>query len=104
MLKRRYEILLPLAHNDGRPVDENVLEQTREELVQRFGGLSAFPQSVLGIWVYDDQRYEDASMMLTIDVEDSAENRQWLSGFKQVLLERFEQLEIYIVSYPVDIL
>jgi hypothetical protein len=104
MLKRRYEILLPLKHNDGRPVSEEVINLTREELVARFDGISVHPQSILGIWVHEGVRYEDNSVRWTIDVEDTPENREFLMDFKAVLLQRFEQLEIYIASYPVDIL
>ena len=47
MLKRRFEILLPLRHNDGRLVSDDKLNQTREELVERFDGISVQPQAVL---------------------------------------------------------
>ena len=104
MLRRRYEILLPLRHNDGRPVSDDILNQTREELVERFDGVSVQPQSILGIWWHEDVRYEDTSVRLTVDVEDTPENRQFFIEFKATLLQRFEQIEIYIVSYPVDIL
>ena len=104
MLKRRYEILLPLAHNDGRPVDRKKVEQSREELVERFDAVSVQPQHVLGIWVQQGIRYEDTSLRLIVDVEDVPEIRQFFVEFKKTLLERFEQIEIYIVSYPVDIL
>jgi hypothetical protein len=62
MLRRRYEILLPLKHNDGRPVSDEALNQTREELVDQFEGVSVVPQSVLGIWVHEGVRYEDTSV------------------------------------------
>jgi hypothetical protein len=104
MLRRRYEILLPLTHNDGRPVAPDKLNETREELVARFDGVSIQPQSVLGIWVQAGTRYEGTSVRLTVDVEDTPENRQFFSDFKQTLLVRFEQIEIYIVSHPVEIL
>jgi hypothetical protein len=104
MLKRRYEILLPLKHNDGRPVSDEALNLTREELVERFDGVSVHPQSVLGIWVFEGVRYEDTTVRLTVDVEDTPENRQLFVDFKPVLLQRFEQIEIYITSFLVDIL
>jgi hypothetical protein len=104
MLKRRYEILLPLKHNDGRPVSDDKLNQTREELVNQFDAVSVQPQSILGIWLHEGVRYEDTSVRLMVDVDDTAENRQFFADFKQVLLQRFEQIEIYIASYPVDIL
>jgi hypothetical protein len=56
MRKRRYEILLPVRHNDGRPVSWELLEQTREELVARFGGITVAPQTYLGIWVQESTR------------------------------------------------
>src|SRR5262249_34248419 len=68
MLRRRYEIQLPLKHNDGRPVSDDKLNQTREELVERFDGISVQPQSILGIWVHEGVRYEDTSVKLIVDV------------------------------------
>lgn len=104
MRKRRYEILLPIRFNDGRPVSGELLEQTREELMSRFTALQIQPHTVLGLWVYEGSRYEDELRRITVDVEDTPDNQQFFVSFKQKLLERFEQIEIYIVSYPVDIL
>jgi hypothetical protein len=89
--------------NDGRPVSGELLEQTREELLAQFRGLTIAPHTVLGLWVYEGARFEDEQRRFTIDVEDSAENQQFFVDFKSKLLDRFEQIEIYIVSYPIDI-
>ena len=43
-------------------------------------------------------------LRFVIDVEDTPENEQFFTQYKPILLERFAQIEIYIVSYPVDIL
>jgi hypothetical protein len=104
MRKRRYEIHLPLKHNDGREISGELFEQTREELVTRFEGLTLDPAIVFGIWVHNGTRYQDQLILWTVDVEDSPENQQFFVSYKQVLLQRFEQLEIYIVSYPVEII
>jgi hypothetical protein len=104
MQKRRYEILLPVRFNDGQPVSGELLEQTREELVARFHGLSIAPHTVLGLWVFEGARFEDEFRRFTIDVEDTSENRQFFVDFKATLLQRFAQIEIYIVSYQVDVL
>jgi hypothetical protein len=104
MLRRRYEMLLPLRHNDGRPVSDEALNQTREELVEHFDAVSVQPQSIQGIWMHEGVRYEDTSVKFIVDVDDTPENRQWFSTWKGQLLLRFEQIEIYIVSYPIDIL
>jgi hypothetical protein len=104
MQKRRYEILLPLAYNDGRPMSGEAFEQTREELIARFGGLSLLPEPVRGYWVHEGTRYEDQSVRVVIDVDDTPENRQFFLDFKPTLLQRFEQIEIHLISYVIEVL
>ncbi|MCI0462293.1 MAG: hypothetical protein L0Z62_35525 [Gemmataceae bacterium] len=93
---------MPLTHNDGRPVSPEQFAQTRDELIAQFGALTFLPQPVFGIWVHEGTRYEDESRRLLVDVEDTPENEQFFASFKATLMERFEQIEIYIISYPID--
>ncbi len=104
MRKRRYEILLPLKHNDGRPVSDESLEQTREEIVNQIDGVTFFPQTIIGIWSQTGARYEDELVRIFVEVDETPENHQFFVDFKKKLLERFDQLDIYIAYYPVDIL
>ena len=103
MRRRRYEMLLPLWYNDGRPIDEELFEQTREELVAQFGGVCFQPSVLRGVWVHAGSRYEDELRRLTVDVEDAPGVQQFFADYKATLRERFQQIEIYIVSYLVDI-
>ena len=48
MRRRRYEILLPLTHNDGRPVSPEKFQQTKDELIAQFGALSMSAFAVIG--------------------------------------------------------
>jgi len=48
-------------------------------------------------------RYDDRLFPLSIDVEDTAEHRACIAHFKSHLLERFDQLEIDLTSYPIDL-
>jgi hypothetical protein len=103
MPKRRYEILLPIMHNDGRQVSPDKFFLTFEELIARFGAFTGYPAPVQGTWVHEGVRYQDESRRIYLDVEDTPENRQFFTEFKLNLRERFEQIEIYIVSYPIEI-
>jgi hypothetical protein len=94
---------LSVTYNDGRPIEPEKLYQTRDELVAQFGAVSLVPHPVLGVWVREGARYEDELRRLTVDVDDTPENQHFFAGLKARLCERFEQIEIYIVSYPVDI-
>jgi hypothetical protein len=40
---------------------------------------------------------------LSVDVEDTVEHRDWIAHLKSHLLKRFQQLDIYVTSYPIDI-
>ncbi|HMC65787.1 MAG TPA: hypothetical protein VKI65_12685 [Gemmataceae bacterium] len=66
--------------------------------------MTIIPHTVLGLWLYEGSRFEDEQRRFVVDVDDTPENREFLLSYKKMLLERFEQIEIYIASYPVDIL
>src|SRR5438045_2446338 len=102
MQKRRYEILLPLILNDGMPIKPELYDLTRDELLERFGGLTHSPQPRSGYWKDKDQRYQDELLLYIIDVDDTEENREFFTFYKPTLLERFQQIEIYIISYLID--
>jgi hypothetical protein len=102
MRKKRYEILLPLKFNDGQPVPPESFEQTREELVGQFGAISYGPSVTHGIWIHEGVRYEDDLFRFSIDVDDTEENRLFFVSLKNLLLERFKQIEIYLASYPIE--
>ena len=104
MRKRRFEILLPLTYNDGRPVSPDRFQQTRDELIAQFGAVSMSAFAVIGAWVHEGTRYEDELRRFTVDVEDIPENQHFMAAYKKTLLERFEQIEIYMVSFPVEII
>jgi hypothetical protein len=108
MTKRRYEILLPTRHNDGRSLlvrETHRLEQTLRETVERFGAMSYSPNAILGVWRNaEGQMYDDNLFSLTIDVDDTAANREYFVQLKHVLAERFEQEEVYIATYAVELL
>jgi hypothetical protein len=95
---------LPLTFNDGRPVPGEAYEQTREDLVAQFGGVTMLSGSARGVWIHAGTRYEDDSIRFVVDVEDTAENRQIFVTYKPTLLQRFQQIEIYIASYEIDVI
>jgi hypothetical protein len=103
MRRRRCEILLPLTHNDGGRSARRRFQQTKDELIAQFGAVSMSAFAVIGAWVHEGTRYED-ELRLTVDVEDSPENLHFLAAYKKTLLERFEQIEIYMVTFPVEII
>ena len=101
---RRYEILVPLLFNDGRPVPEPLLAQTFAELRERFGAASWETQTVRGTWQYQGEVYLDNLTRFFVDVPDLPEHRAFFRDFKQKLKARFDQPEIWITSHPLDVI
>ena len=104
MSRRRYEILLPLRYNDGSTVEPEKLFETQEELVAAFGALTTSPEQFRGIWMQEGQRFEDEHFRIVVDIEATLENRAFLARFKERLKERFRQIDIWIVSYEIEVL
>src|SRR5437016_2286321 len=100
---RRYEILLPTRYNDGRPIEQERFTLTRRELVAAFGAITWNPERLQGIWSQGGQVFEDANIKVVIDVEDTPEVENFFCRFKATLKSRFQQIEIWMVSYPVRI-
>lgn len=100
----RFEILLPLAFNDGRPVPREFLAETAAEIQARFGGVSWEPQVIEGIWRSGGVDYRDRLNRIFVDAEDSPENRQFFVNLKARLKTRFEQLDIWLTVHPIDVL
>ncbi len=55
----RFEILLPLFYNDGRPIEREKFVHTDDELVRQFGATSTDTVVVRGHWVYQGTLYHD---------------------------------------------
>lgn len=100
---RRYEVLLPLQFNDGRDVSPEWLAEAVLEVVEYFGAASYETQNVEGHWRHAGVLYRDNLVRVVVDVPDSPKNRQWMKAFKSRWKVRLEQLELWMVSYRIDL-
>jgi len=74
---RRYEILLPLRFNDGKPVAKALLAATVLELEARFGAVSSETQIIHGRWRGGGKAFADDLIRVYVDVEDTPEVRSF---------------------------
>ena len=100
---RRFEVLLPLQFNDGRDVAPEWLAEAVLEIVDHFGAASYETQKVEGHWRYGGVLYRDNLVKIVVDVPDSAKHRQWMKQFKEQWKVRLEQLELWMVSYRIEV-
>jgi hypothetical protein len=102
--RRRFELLLPLRFNDGQLVPDDLVADTLIELESRFGAVSCETQTIRGFWRHEEQPFRDDLVRVFVDVADLPEARDFFVEFKERLKTRFQQLDIWLTTYPIEVL
>jgi hypothetical protein len=92
-----------LNYNDGRLIEPEKFDQTAEELCDRFGGVTQDTVRITGTWKYGGTRYRDDLLRMRVDTNDPAAN-VFLQAQKEVWKNRFEQIDIWITAYEIEII
>lgn len=100
---RRYEVLLPTQFNDGRDVPGEWLAEGVLEIVERFGAASYETRKVEGHWRHAGTVYRDTLVKLVVDVPGSEESRNWMRQLKARWKDRLEQIDLWVVSFTVEV-
>jgi hypothetical protein len=101
---RRFELLLPTKFNNGDPVPSELFADTLLELEEQFGAVSSETQLIEGRWRSQGELYRDELVRVFCDVVDTVENRQFFVAFKDRLKLRFQQLDIWMTTYPLEVI
>jgi hypothetical protein len=101
--RRRFETLLPLQFNDGRDVPASLLGEAVQELFECFGAVSVETRAMEGRWRHEGVIYRDNLSRLIVDVPDTVVNCRWMSRFKSRWKKRLKQLDLWIVTYRIEI-
>ncbi|TFI59486.1 hypothetical protein E2493_04660 [Sphingomonas parva] len=97
------EILLPLCDNEGHRFGHAPYEQVREELVARFGGLTAFTRSPAeGLWEDEGERSRD--QIVIFEVMSDGIDRNWWEKYRAELEILFRQERIIVRAHEVEII
>ena len=96
------EIFLPLKRNDGSDQPRELFGDVRRELIERFGGLTAFTRAPAeGLWESGDGNVDRDSIVI-FEVMTDALDRAWWADFRRRLEAMFEQEAIVIRASAVD--
>ena len=100
---RRYEMLLPLRFNDGQAVPDDLIAETLIALEQQFGAVSCDTQTTRGYWRHEGEAYRDELVRLYLDVPDTPANRDFFAQFKEQLKAKFQQIDIWMTTYSLEV-
>ena len=101
---RRFELLLPRRFNDGQSVPDELIAGTLLELEERFGAVSCETQTIRGLWRHDDELFRDDLIRVFVDAPDVPESRRFFLDFKERIKARFRQIDIWMTTYPIEVL
>lgn len=96
------EIFLPLQRNDGSPQPRELFGEVRKQLVEKFGGLTAYSRSPAeGLWEREEGSV-DRDAIVIFEVMAEALDRGWWADYRARLETMFEQDAVVIRSAEVE--
>ncbi|MGD0138760.1 MAG: hypothetical protein ABSD28_07790 [Tepidisphaeraceae bacterium] len=101
---RRFEILLPLRFNGGRPVPGELIAETLIELEQQFGAVSSETQTIQGQWRHQGGTFRDDLTRVFVDAPDTVTSVEFFRRVKETLKARFQQIDIWMTTYPIEVI
>jgi hypothetical protein len=96
-----YDLYLPLHHNDGRPIPEEKLDRMKKLLVERFGGLTHFPQENEGLWKMGGKVFRDRIVIYRVLAEEAGAARAFFERLRDQLKTDLGQADVLIVEREV---
>jgi len=74
------------------------------ELEERFGAVSCETQTIRGLWRHEDELFRDELIRVYVDAPDLPESRQFFLDFKERAKAKFRQIDIWMATYPIEVL
>ena len=98
------QIFLPLYDNDGNALPQSLFGQVRDELVERFGGLTAHSRSpARGLW----QEQDGATVrddLVVYEVMAETIDEAWWQTYRHTLEQGFRQESIVVRALTIRLL
>ena len=97
------QILLPVYDDQGRPRLQETYAGIRDELIAKFGGLTAFMQSPAeGFW-NPEGNHTSKDDIIMIEVMASEADREWWGHYRKRLEEKFTQESIVVRAIAIEL-
>jgi hypothetical protein len=97
-------VLIQLLLPTSRPASDGAVADTRRELVEAFGGLTAYVRTPAeGDWTSPEGARERDTVIM-IEVAARSFDRTWWRAYASTLATRFGQQAIHVRAVPVELL
>ena len=97
------QLLLPAVDGEQR-VETERLTRTRHELVDRFGGITAYLRApAQGVWT-SSEGHREQDHMIMVEIVTKTLDRTWWRQYTAELARRFEQEVIHVRALQIEVL
>ena len=98
------QLLLPTKGADGAAYADELLTHTRQELLERFGGLTAYLRSpAAGAWTSPSGRVDEDAVVM-VEVLAPTFDVPWWRQYAGALRERFQQESLHVRASEITVL
>jgi hypothetical protein len=97
------QLLLPLYHNDGRATHGNELRRVRDELTERFGGLTVYSRAPAeGLWEEPREGERVRDDVVIYEVMVHLLDVEWWRTYRESLERRLGQEELVVRALEIQ--
>lgn len=97
------QLLLPLYADGGERLPQDLFAAVRQELVDRFGGLTAYSRApARGLWDDGGGVERDDIVVYEVMVQDL--DRAWWAAYREALTTRLKQKELVVRAQGIELL
>lgn len=98
------QLFLPMYDNQGEKLPVSLYRQVREELMEKFNGITAYTRSPAhGLWQPEEGKTVQDDLVI-YEVMTAEMDREWWRAYKALLEQRFAQQEMLIRAQAIDLL
>ncbi len=96
------QLLLPRFDNDGKAFPNEHFRQVRQQLLDRFSGLTCYSRTPAEGYWENDSSGTDRDEIIIFEVMSQQLDRQWWQNYRQECERLFRQEEIVIRSQTIE--
>ena len=97
------QILLPTHDNDGKPFGEQVLAAIHADLVEKFGGLTAYSRApARGTWSPEGAKTLDD--IVVVEVMTEMLETRWWKDFRTRLEQTLRQERVIVRAHRIEVI
>ncbi len=99
------QVLLPVLDNSGQPLPAELYHTVRDELAERFGGLTAYTRAPAeGLWKEESAAKTSRDDIVVYEVMTPQLDAAWWRGYRKDLEGRFRQQQVIVRAQSIQLL